>query len=369
MSDLGLARRFDPGFRRAVAWDIALLDGYDSEFIKVREGHAQESFFWLSLRSNFTELLKARKITKLWIQGWQVAAYWQAVWTAKRMGAEIWLRAETNLRSSSNGIGRIVKRALRKRLLDHVDWALYIGEANRKFYLAHGMPAARMLSAPYCVDNNRFAAQASQLRPEREALRKKWRIPNDAFCFLFMGKFVPKKRPMDLIEAVRRLTQSGSGPSPHILFVGAGELEREMRQRCTVLFDAESKGVCGTEGPHASFAGFLNQTEISQAYVVADCLVLPSDATETWGLVVNEAMASGLPCVVSDACGCVEDLIHPVRRELSYPVGDTGLLQRSLRIAIEDSPSRGILQRHIKHYDILRTVSTIEELYESCAGC
>jgi glycosyltransferase involved in cell wall biosynthesis len=60
--------------------------------------------------------------------------------------------------------------------------------------------------------------------------------------------------------------------------------------------------------PPASFAGFLNQREISQAYVAADCLVLPSDYGETWGLVVNEALASGLPCLVSEACGCAEDL-------------------------------------------------------------
>ena len=60
--------------------------------------------------------------------------------------------------------------------------------------------------------------------------------------------------------------------------------------------------------PMASFAGFLNQTEVSRAYVAADVLVLPSDYSETWGLVVNEAMASGLPCIVSDHCGCAEDL-------------------------------------------------------------
>ena len=76
------------------------------------------------------------------------------------------------------------------------------------------------------------------------------------------------------------------------------------------------------DGPTASFVGFLNQSEISRAYVAADCLVLPSDATETWGLVVNEAMASGLPCIVSNACGCAEDLVEPIRPDLCYPVGD-----------------------------------------------
>ena len=60
--------------------------------------------------------------------------------------------------------------------------------------------------------------------------------------------------------------------------------------------------------PRASFTGFLNQTQVSKAYVAADCLVLPSDYDETWGLVVNEAMASELPCIISDRCGCAPDL-------------------------------------------------------------
>jgi glycosyltransferase involved in cell wall biosynthesis len=57
------------------------------------------------------------------------------------------------------------------------------------------------------------------------------------------------------------------------------------------------------------FAGFLNQSEIIKAYVAADVLVLPSDGGETWGLVVNEAMACGLPCIVSDQVGCGPDLV------------------------------------------------------------
>jgi glycosyltransferase involved in cell wall biosynthesis len=84
--------------------------------------------------------------------------------------------------------------------------------------------------------------------------------------------------------------------------------------------------------PPASFTGFLNQSEISQAYVAADCLVLPSDYGETWGLVVNEALASGLPCLVSQACGCAEDLsICDI-----FPLGDIDMLALKLvRLAQE----------------------------------
>src|SRR5262249_26431912 len=94
-----------------------------------------------------------------------------------------------------------------------------------------------------------------------------------------------------------------------------------------------------------------------------DCLVLPSDASETWGLVVNEAMASGLPCITSDACGCAEDLILPIHPGLSYPVGDIARLRQSLETVMANPPSSSLLESHIDDYDLLRTVETIEQLY------
>jgi glycosyltransferase involved in cell wall biosynthesis len=150
------------------------------------------------------------------------------------------------------------------------------------------------------------------------------------------------------------------------LWVGTGELGDELRQACHVCVDAEiRKHVSAREGskPAASFAGFLNQSEITRAYVAADCLVLPSDATETWGLVINEAMASGLPCIVSEGCGCAEDLVKPIRPDLCYPVGDIIALERAMAAAIEDAPGMEVLATHISKYDIFHTVDTIEDLY------
>jgi glycosyltransferase involved in cell wall biosynthesis len=369
MSDLGLRCGFDPGFGRKLAWDIELLSGYDHEFIDVQAGPSQDSFLWLRLRRDFRDVLRELGVRVLWIQGWQVAAYWQAVREANRLGVEVWLRGETNLRSNSSGLLRFTKRAAVKRLLDCVDRFLYIGEANRQFYLAQGIRRDRLVSAPYCVDNARFAAQAISLRSQREVLRRHWRIPDDAFCFLFVGKLVRKKRPGDLVQAVRNL-QKSSTRRLHILFVGTGELDEQLRQSCFVAFDgghgdwSDRSGSVEGSAP-ASFAGFLNQTEVSQAYVAADCLVLPSDSNETWGLVVNEAMASGLPCVASDGCGCAEDLILPIRPDLSYPVGDISLLQQALESVIANPPPKDLLELHIQSYDPLRTIETIERTYSA----
>lgn len=364
MNDQGLNQHLDPGFGRRLAWDIDLLAGYDHEFIDVWEGRSQDSFLWLKLQPNFGKTLKDRGASVLWIQGWQVAAYWQAVWQARRAGIEVWLRGETNLRSQKQGPLKGLKRVLLRRLLARVDRFLYIGEANRQFYRLQSVPPNRMISAPYCVDNARFRSEASRLRQVRTKLRKQWGIPDKAFCFLFVGKLIPKKRPGDLVAAVHGLQLRGIQRSLHILFVGTGELDTALRRMCTVAVDAEGRNCySGNPLPQASFTGFLNQSEVSQAYVAADCLVLPSDARETWGLVVNEALASGLPCVVSDACGCAEDLILPICPELSYPAGNVAALQRCLESVMNNAPSIDLLQRHIDNFDLLHTVESVEQLY------
>src|SRR6476660_2753843 len=137
MSDLGLKQRFDPGFGRKLAWDIDLLAGYDHEFIDARVSPSQDSFLWLRLKPSFGKILKDREVRALWVQGWQVAAYWQAVREARRVGVAVWLRGETNLRSNGEGAVQAMKRAvLRRFLLAHVDRFLWIGEANRQFYLS-----------------------------------------------------------------------------------------------------------------------------------------------------------------------------------------------------------------------------------------
>jgi glycosyltransferase involved in cell wall biosynthesis len=83
----------------------------------------------------------------------------------------------------------------------------------------------------------------------------------------------------------------------------------------------------------------------------------------TWGLVENEAMASGLPCIVSNACGCSEDLVQPIRPDLCYPVGDTSSLARAMSAAIANSSSQQVLQAQISKYDVSRTVDAVETLY------
>lgn len=370
MSDQGLEARFDTGFGKEFSWDLDLLGGYESQFLEMYDRSRVDSFLGLRLKRGFARSLRRLDADVLWIQGWQVVAYWQAVCEARRVGTEVWLRGETTVRSNTGRIGQPIRRWLLRQLLQRVDRFLYIGEANRQFYVEQGVATEQLTAAPYCVDNARFASAGMLCRAKRNRIREDWRIPLDAFCFLFVGKFLARKRPFDLIGAARQFADARQEKKIHLLWVGTGELDEELRRACNVCFDVQSKELIDerrSKKPNASFVGFLNQMEISQAYGAADCLVLPSDANETWGLVVNEAMASGLPCVVSDACGCAEDLIIPIRPDLCFPMGNISALERAMTTVMDDAPSSQFLQSHISKYDAQKTVEIVERLYlERC---
>jgi glycosyltransferase involved in cell wall biosynthesis len=85
-----------------------------------------------------------------------------------------------------------------------------------------------------------------------------------------------------------------------VVFLGSGELRETLQELAQSLPSIK-----------AVFLGFQNQTLLSRYYHAADMLILPSQHSETWGLVVNEALHHGLPCVLSEGVGCAPDLIDP----------------------------------------------------------
>ena len=104
-----------------------------------------------------------------------------------------------------------------------------------------------------------------------------------------------------------------------------------------------------------SFTGFVNQSQMPSVYAVSDVLILPSDGRETWGLVVNEAMACGLPAVVSDEVGCWPNLIEEGRTGFVFRCGDTDRLAEILTIFVKNPIQKEMGQeasRRIKQYSL-----------------
>jgi glycosyltransferase involved in cell wall biosynthesis len=340
LTDFGVQPDLDREFGKTFQWDIDTLSGYPYRFLKSGDRASPARFWHCRLHERLRDRLSASGAKAIWIQGWQVAGYWQALREAHAAGVDIWLRAESNDLRPVRWWKRHIKRAALWYFFSRISCFFYIGSANRRLYRSFGVPESKLVAGPYAVDNERFARQADAIRAQRGDIRLQWGIDEDAFCILFCGKFIAKKRPMDLVRAAEISNASGRIPKIHLLFAGAGELGAELRAACNVAFDAEGMRLGAASSPTATFAGFLNQTEISRAYVAADCLVLPSDHGETWGLVVNEALASDLRCLVSDACGCAEDLAG---HEFSFPMGNLKVLSHKL-VRLHSMPPSGSTQ-------------------------
>lgn len=367
LSDHGARAGHDVEFGSKFAWDIDMLSGYPHRVLKAPTDVHPASFWKCRSSESLSAQLQACGAKALWIQGWQVLGYWQAVLAARRAGVKLWLRGESNDLSPSSGWKKAVKHVVLGWLFRQIDAFLCIGAANRRLYRRFGVPEEKLVDAPYAVDNGRFHQQAEEVRRRRPDIRRRWGIPEEAFCVLFCGKFIPKKRPMDVVRAAKQVMEGGG--SVHLLFVGSGELDAGLRSACEVVHDAaETPAVAGSSElrteklPRASFTGFLNQTQISEAYVAADCLVLPSDHGETWGLVVNEALASGLPCVISDHCGSAEDLGKRVPNQV-FPCGDTQALADCLqRLLVSPAP---VGPEVLGGFSFAASVESVARLYQS----
>ncbi len=286
------------GFGRPVAWDTDLLAGYHSRILP--SARRTDISTRLLKRPNWDIVreIASGRFDLLWVHGYAHATTWLAVLAARARGVRVLIRDEQTLLHDRPLGKRLLKRVALGALYGQSS-ALYIGERNRAYFAHYGMPPERMTPARYCVDNPYFRAQADALTSHRAEIRTSFGIKNDMPVILFAGKLVDKKQPLCLIEAFARVR---AHQPCSLLIAGDGPLRA-----------AAEALVAKLAVPDVHFTGFLNQSEISRAYVAADVFVLPSRLHETWGLVVNEAMNFALPIVVSDKTGCAADLVHEGR--------------------------------------------------------
>ena len=303
------------GFGVEFEWDIPLLKGYCYEVLDNVAKFPSVTQFRGCDTPGVTEKLRELKIDAVVVNGWVVKTCLQTLRACKRLKIPCIVRGEANhLRPRAWW-----KKILQRQLVRRFDAWLPIGSANRDFYRSYGVPEDAMFDARYCIENSRFSNAAESLSKQREQLRLNWEIEPNATCFLYCGKFETKKHPVALVHALKDACHHADTDSPmHLLMVGDGDLRNECER---IARDAQLP---------ITFTGFLNQSEIIGAYVASDCLVLPSDHGETWGLVVNEAMACGRPAIVSDQVGCHQDLIKVAETGFVFPFGDWTELSRLL---------------------------------------
>lgn len=204
-----------------------------------------------------------------------------------------------------------------KRTLVRRGWhtSLVGGTASREYMLSLGFDDESLFEPYDVVDNAHFARAARQARTAATDWRRRLGLA-DGPRFLFVGRLAPEKNVTRLLGAYARYRREASRPW-RLAIVGDGPNAGELRSL------AESLGLTDLE-----WLGFRQLDELPACYALSSCLVLPS-IREQWGLVINEAMACGLPVIASTRCGAARDLVTD-RNGLLFDPGDGSALTRCL---------------------------------------
>ncbi|HKO18498.1 MAG TPA: glycosyltransferase family 4 protein, partial [Acidobacteriaceae bacterium] len=234
----------------------------------------------------------------------------------------------------------------------HIDIALFVGKSNCEYFETYGVTPDRLLWAPHSVENERFSDPTGRLEREAARWRARLGIRADVPVALFGGKLEKKKSP----DLLLRSFLAHARPEAQLIFVGTGELEGELRR------------TAGSDS-RIHFLGFQNQSVMPVVYRLADVYVLPSGGPgETWGLAVNEAMASERPVIVSDRVGCAADLVIDGETGFTFPHGDEIALGEALqRILLDTTRSRSLgaaASRLIERWSLLEQAARIEKAVE-----
>jgi glycosyltransferase involved in cell wall biosynthesis len=353
--DFGVTHQVDQGFKTALAWDIPLLEGYQYEFVPNVARHPGTHHFRGIVNPGLPRALTAFAPQAILLMGYNYQSLVQLILTYRRQGAKLLLRGDSHRLVPRRGVKAWLKRQLLRQLFRRLDGALYVGQANRRYFLDHGMAPERLFFAPHAVDNDRFIAAAPTAEVEARAWRRELGIPDTHRVVLFCGKFEPKKRPLDLIRAF----QAAAVPDATLVLVGAGDLRPELEEA--------RRGAAPIV-----LAPFQNQSLMPRTLAAGDVLVLPSyGPEETWGLIVNEAQCLKKAVIVSDHVGCAADLVEPGHTGWVFPAGDVGALTACLREALSDPDRLRALGEHgfqrVAKYSYPQTTQGLLQALETLA--
>jgi glycosyltransferase involved in cell wall biosynthesis len=257
--------------------------------------------------------------------GYNYPAVWRALFWAQRNHVPFLLWTESNTRDFRSGRAWI--EFLKTRFLRACDGYVVPGKSSLEYLREYETREEAIFTAPNAVDTQFFAQRAEQVRSDAGA-RKGFNLP--ARFVLFVGRLVAEKGVFDLLRAYHALP-ARLREEIGLVFVGDGAARSSLSSAAAKI----NPGV-------VHFAGFVQREDLPVYYALADALVFPTH-TDPWGLVVNEAMACGLPVICSRAAGCAEDLVRDYWNGRLVCPGDTEGLASAMHELGCDAPLRSIM--------------------------
>jgi 1,2-diacylglycerol 3-alpha-glucosyltransferase len=279
----------DPGLRQ---WKI-YKDEIQFSYEVLPSWRKQWGRYNIVLNRGLERSLSAAAPDAIVCGGYNYAASWQALMWARRQKVRFLLWSESHLHELRPN--RPLVEFLKTEFLNRCDGFLVPGRAAHEYLVARRIKQEIIFTAPNAVDNRLFASTAAKTRSHEVRSRQELNLPDR--YFLFAGRLVREKGVFELVKAYAKLDEQ-LREQVGLVFAGDGACRPEL----------ESKAATVSPGT-IRFVGFAHREQLAAYYALAEMLILPTHS-DTWGLVVNEAMACGLPVIVSRAAGCQPDLVR-----------------------------------------------------------
>ena len=290
--EAALGPKYDPDFGKEIEWDIPLLEGYSYTFLKNTSKEPGSHHFKGIINPTLNKEIEDWGPDIVWVWGWSFDSHLKAMRYFKGK-VPVWFRGDSTLLDEPKGFSlkKSIRRIFLKWVYSYVDKAFYVGTHNKAYFKAHGLKENQLVYAPHAIDNDRFFDLDGKFAEEASKWREELGINNSSKVLIFAGKFEQKKNPFYFRKLIEEAGEDIIG-----IMVGSGDLEKDLKKNAP---------------RNLIFLPFQNQSKMPVVYRMADALILPSIGPgETWGLVMNEALACGIPVFASEKCGGAVDLIN-----------------------------------------------------------
>ncbi|MDG2323146.1 MAG: glycosyltransferase family 4 protein [Akkermansiaceae bacterium] len=316
--DFGIKETTDEKFGTSFSWDIPLLDGYHSEFLKNQSKDPGTHHFRGLDNPGAVKAISKWNPDSILIFGYNYATHLRIILSRQLRKVPMIFRGDSHNLFPTKGWKQKLSRNLRAMIFKRFQTFLSVGQANEEYFKSCGIKKKKLTRAYHCVDNDRFQDAAEEAEKAANKWRKELGIPKKAFVFLSAGKFESKKRPLDLLSAFEKI----DNPYCALLLIGGGEHEKQLKK---------------TKDKRVFFAPFQNQSQMPKVYAAGNIVMLPSYGRgETWGLAINEAMNLGRPAIVSSHVGCGPDLVIQGKTGWIFPAGDVKALRKAMKQALKN---------------------------------
>jgi glycosyltransferase involved in cell wall biosynthesis len=283
--------------------------------------------------------------------GYSYAACWAGFFWAKINRKKIILWSSSNLDDKNRSF---LKERLKAFLVKRCDAANTYSQRSKDYIARLGIEQEKVFVTGNTTCNSFYGDEMKKLRANKKALCKQINVPSHNF--LYIGRFSSEKNILHLVKSYDRLKLDRWG----LILLGDGPQIEEIKAYIRSHF---VKNIL--------LPGFKQKEQIPEYLAVSDVFILPS-TYEPWGLVVNEAMAAGLPVLVSTKCGCYPDLVKQGVNGFSFDPFDSDELYNLMRKVVEekfDLPSMGGASLDmIKDYTPERSAKVIAETIDYVSG-